>query len=57
MSTTYAIPKVQTAAVVPSIGAPIEIRTAHPVKQASELAPGECLVKLSHTGVSIDAHH
>lgn len=52
---TSSIPKVQTAAVVESIGAPIDIRHNHPVKQASELAPGECLIKLSHSGVCLFA--
>ncbi|KAH8116951.1 mannitol-1-phosphate dehydrogenase [Phellopilus nigrolimitatus] len=47
----FTIPQKQTAAVVERIGAPIEIRTSHPVKQAQDLAPGECLVRLSHTGV------
>jgi len=51
MSPSYNIPKIQSAAVVASIGAPIEIKHDHPVKQASELAPGECLVKMEYTGV------
>ncbi|KAJ7075188.1 chaperonin 10-like protein [Mycena belliarum] len=45
------IPKTQTAAVVPTGGAEIEIRKDHPVKQQKELAPGECLIKLACTGV------
>ncbi|KAG1862037.1 chaperonin 10-like protein [Suillus subalutaceus] len=45
------IPKTQTAAVVPHHGAALEIKRDHPVKQPSELAPGECLIKLSCTGV------
>lgn len=45
------IPSTQQAAVVPSIGSPIEIRHDHPVKSPSSLAPGECLVQLTHTGV------
>ncbi|KAG1776333.1 chaperonin 10-like protein [Suillus placidus] len=45
------IPKTQIAAVVPSRGAALEIKMDHPVKQPSELAPGECLVKLFCTGV------
>ncbi|ORY21366.1 mannitol-1-phosphate dehydrogenase [Naematelia encephala] len=45
------IPKTQTAAVIPAPGADLEVRTSHPVRQPSELKPGECLVKLSHTGV------
>ncbi|KDQ58620.1 hypothetical protein JAAARDRAFT_193166 [Jaapia argillacea MUCL 33604] len=50
-ATTFEIPQVQTAAVVETTGAAIEIRTNHPVKQPSELAPGECLVKIEYTGV------
>ncbi|KZT25766.1 GroES-like protein [Neolentinus lepideus HHB14362 ss-1] len=45
------IPKTQVAAVVPAPGAAVEIRREHPVRQPSELAPGECLVKLTYTGV------
>nr|ODN94422.1 alcohol dehydrogenase, propanol-preferring [Cryptococcus depauperatus CBS 7855] len=45
------IPKTQVAAVVKETGAPLSINQDHPVKQASELKPGECLVKISHTGV------
>lgn len=45
------IPKVQTAAVVPKPGAPIEIRKDYPVKQPDELQPGECLVKMHCSGV------
>ena len=48
---SFTIPKTQVAAVVESIGAPIEIKHDQPVKQASELAPGECLVKMEYTGV------
>lgn len=48
---SYVIPKIQTAAVIPHPGADIEIRHDHPVRQQSELAPGECLVKLLATGV------
>lgn len=50
-STTYQIPKVQKAAVIPSVGGTLEIRDNHPVKQPSELLPGECLIKLDCTGV------
>jgi propanol-preferring alcohol dehydrogenase len=45
------IPKTQKAAVVPSVGSPIEIKDNHPVKTQDQLAPGECLVKLLCTGV------
>lgn len=45
------IPKVQRAAVVQTTGAAVEVRDDYPVKQADELAPGECLVRLHCTGV------
>jgi propanol-preferring alcohol dehydrogenase len=45
------IPKTQTAAVVASPGSPIEIENNFPVKQASELTPGQCLIKIAFTGV------
>jgi propanol-preferring alcohol dehydrogenase len=51
---TYTIPKTQTAAVVPSSGAAIEIRHDHPVQTQEELAPGECLIKLACTGVGVN---
>lgn len=50
MPTQYEIPAVQTAAVVPE-GQPIQIQNDFPVKQAKDLAPGECLVKMHCTGV------
>ncbi|KAJ3484831.1 hypothetical protein NLI96_g5361 [Meripilus lineatus] len=45
------VPAVQKAAIVQSTGAKLQIHDNFPVKQASELAPGECLVKLVCTGV------
>ncbi|ADV22294.1 alcohol dehydrogenase, propanol-preferring [Cryptococcus gattii Ru294] len=45
------IPKTQTVAVVPSVGAAIKIDNQAKVVQADELKPGQCLVKISHTGV------
>lgn len=45
------IPKTQTAAVVPYVNANIEIKRNNCVLQPSELAPGECLVKIECTGV------
>jgi len=45
------IPKTQTAAIVPTSAAPLDIRKDYPVRQPKDLKPGECLVKLSHTGV------
>ena len=45
------IPSTQTAAVVPKLGGELEIRSSHPVPSLDQLKPGECLVKISHTGV------
>ncbi|OBZ72790.1 Alcohol dehydrogenase 1 [Grifola frondosa] len=45
------IPRTQRAAIVETTGAPLKIVDDHPVKQPSELAPGECLVHLDCTGV------
>jgi len=50
-SNGFEIPSTQTAAVVPAPGSPLEIRKNHPVKSAKQLQPGECLVKMTHTGV------
>ncbi|KAH7887079.1 chaperonin 10-like protein [Phlebopus sp. FC_14] len=45
------IPKAQVAAVVSAPRTKPEITKNYPVKPKSELAPGQCLVKLSCTGV------
>lgn len=50
-TTPVKIPQTQTAAVVPVLGAKPEIRNDVPVRQPSQLAPGECLVKIICTGV------
>lgn len=49
--TPIKIPQTQVAAVVPTLGAKPEIRKDIPVKQPSQLAPGECLIKIICTGV------
>ena len=49
MSTS--IPKVQRAAVIREFGRDLILETAHPVKQASQLTPDECLIKLEYAGV------
>ncbi len=51
MAPQYTIPKTQKAAVVEKSDAPLHVIDNHPVKQASELAPGECLVELDCSGV------
>ncbi|OBZ67579.1 Alcohol dehydrogenase 1 [Grifola frondosa] len=51
MSTSFTIPKFQKAAIVETNDAPLKIIDDFPVKQPSELAPGECLVKLDCSGV------
>lgn len=45
------IPSVQTAAVIEAVGGTLEIRTNHPVAKQSDLQPGECLVRITHSGV------
>lgn len=50
-TTAIDIPKTQKAAVLEDFASPYAIKTNHPVKQPSELAPGECLIKLEYTGV------
>ncbi|KIM49856.1 hypothetical protein M413DRAFT_438976 [Hebeloma cylindrosporum] len=51
MTANTNIPKTQKAAVLEDFASPYAIKADHPVKQPSELAPGECLVKLEYTGV------
>ena len=45
------IPKVQRACLLPQAGAGAVLVSDHPVVQPSELLPGQCLVKLTHSGV------
>lgn len=45
------IPLTAKAAVLYDFDEEYTIKTDHPVKQASELSPGECLVKLEYSGV------
>jgi propanol-preferring alcohol dehydrogenase len=45
------IPKTQRAAMIKAFGQDLVLETNHPVKQPSELAPGECLIKLEYAGV------
>ncbi|KAK0244960.1 chaperonin 10-like protein [Armillaria nabsnona] len=47
---SYQIPKVQKVAIVQKTGGTIEIKNDYPVKQADELAPGECLIKMEASG-------
>ncbi|KAF5318185.1 hypothetical protein D9619_012097 [Psilocybe cf. subviscida] len=49
--TNITIPKTQRAGVLTAYGQPYTIKDDHPVTQPSELAPGECLVKLEYSGV------
>lgn len=46
----FQIPKVQKVAIVQKTGGTIEIKKDFPVKQQSELAPGECLIKMEASG-------
>ncbi|KAF5368766.1 hypothetical protein D9615_010408 [Tricholomella constricta] len=45
------IPKTAKAAVLSGHDEVYTLKDDHPVKQASELAPGECLVKVEYSGV------
>ncbi|KAF9481294.1 mannitol-1-phosphate dehydrogenase [Pholiota conissans] len=45
------IPKTQRAAVLTELSAPYTLTDDHPVTQPSELAPGQCLVKIEYSGV------
>ncbi|PPQ99172.1 hypothetical protein CVT24_009263 [Panaeolus cyanescens] len=51
MSSDQPIPKTQTAAVIQEFRRPYVLSSEHPVKQASELAPNQCLVKIEYAGV------
>lgn len=44
------IPLTARAAVLTAFNEPLVIRNDYPVKQAKDLAPGECLVKLEYAG-------
>jgi propanol-preferring alcohol dehydrogenase len=45
------IPLTAKAAVLTDISQDYVVKDDHPVKQPSELSPGECLVKLEYSGV------
>ncbi|KAH8105663.1 mannitol-1-phosphate dehydrogenase [Phellopilus nigrolimitatus] len=51
MSEAFMIPKTQRAFVLPVVGGEIKLVNDHPVLSKSELLPGQCLVKLTHSGV------
>ncbi|KAF9032934.1 putative ADH1-alcohol dehydrogenase I [Panaeolus papilionaceus] len=51
MTSLEPIPKTQTAAVIQEFKKPYFLNPEHPVKQPSNLAPNECLVKLEYAGV------
>ncbi|KAL5482819.1 ADH1_3 [Sanghuangporus weigelae] len=46
-----AIPSVQRAFVLPTLGVPLKLINDHPVVAPTDLLPGQCLVKLTHSGV------
>lgn len=50
MSPTEAIPPTTRAAVTKRLGKTAELISDYPLKQPSELAPGECIVKIECTG-------
>lgn len=50
-SISESIPQTARAALITAPKQDLVIKRDYPVKQASELAPGECLVKLEYAGV------
>lgn len=50
-TTTSTIPLTQKVAILEAHNTPYVIKTDYPVKQPSELASGECLIKLEYSGV------
>ena len=51
MTVNTSIPKTQRVCILPSAGSDVSLRDDHPVVQPEELLPGQCLVKLTHSGV------
>jgi propanol-preferring alcohol dehydrogenase len=51
MATPITIPLTQKAAILEAHSTPYVVKTDYPVKQPSELAAGECLIKLEYSGV------
>lgn len=49
--TTTTIPTTQRAYVLPVVKGPFKLLDDYPVPTAESLAPGECLVRLTHSGV------
>lgn len=45
------IPTTARAAILAEFGKDYQLKKDHPVKPASELKPGECLVKIEYAGV------
>ena len=50
-SPNHTIPRTAKAAVLSDVKGAYIIKDDHPVKQPSELKPGECLIKLEYSGV------
>ena len=51
VSEDTSVPPTQTVCIVKSVGGLPEVDASYPVRQASELKPGECLVHITHSGV------
>lgn len=50
MATTTCIPLTARAALLTAFNQEYVLKPDHPVKQPSELAPGECLIKIEYAG-------
>lgn len=51
MASVLDIPSTQRAYVLPAVNGPLILVRDHPVPTAESLLPGECLVRLTHSGV------
>ncbi|KAL5525531.1 hypothetical protein ACEPAG_6867 [Sanghuangporus baumii] len=51
MAVSNTIPRVQRALVLPKLGVPLKLVSDYPVVAPSDLLPGQCLVKRTHSGV------
>lgn len=50
MSSSITVPRVTRAALTREVGIKTELTSDYPVKQAADLEPGECIIKIECTG-------
>ncbi|THH08666.1 hypothetical protein EW145_g2538 [Phellinidium pouzarii] len=56
MSPEQGIPRIQRAYILQVVCGPLKLVTDHPVPAAETLLPGQCLVRLTHSGVCHSDH-